>query len=201
MKWFERADIKWLVILALLGAWTLRILMTSSALPDLAVSVLGLGITAIAIYLHLNAAESPQLLWDETSSTLGIIRHWTVEAISARLMGSVPIGIDLSHSARRVLQAVHNRYLDGPSAELGFFVCRPLGNSPTRVGMIVKRKTLRFWNGISRVDLLKMQVMDDAAILESAMRAAYPHLPVTKASRDDVMMAITGGIDPVVGIS
>jgi hypothetical protein len=201
MKWFERADIKWMVILALVGAWILRILMTSHVLLDLSVSVLGLSIIGLAVYLHLKTAEDSQLLWDEANSTLGVIRGWTVEAISARLMGSVPIGIDLSHSARKVLQAVHTRFLEGPSAELSFFVCRPLGNSPTRVGMIVKRKTLRLWNGISRIELLKKQVMDDAAILESAMRAAYPHLPVTKAGRDEVMMVVTGGIDSVVGIS
>ncbi len=201
MKWFERTDVKWMVILALVGAWILRILITTSMLLDLAVSISGLTIVALAVYLHRNAAKASQLLWDESSSTLGVIRGWTVETISARLMGSVPIGIDLSHSARKVLQAVYARYLDGPSAELSFFVCRPLGSSPTRVGMIVKRKTLRFWNGVSRIDLLKNQLVNDAAILESAMRAAYPHLPVTKAGRDEVLMVLAGGIDSIAGTS
>ncbi|MFX1370039.1 MAG: hypothetical protein ACFFAY_15710 [Promethearchaeota archaeon] len=201
MKWFERTDVKWMVILALVGAWILRILMTTSMLLDLAVSILGLTFVVLGVYLHRNAAKTPQLFWDESSSTLGVIRGWTVEAVSARLMGSVPIGIDLSHSARKVLQAVYARYLDGPSAELSFFVCRPLGSSPTRVGMIVKRKTLRFWNGVSRIDLLKDQVVNDAAILESAMRAAYPHLPVTKAGRDEVLMVLAGGIDSIAGTS
>ncbi len=201
MKWFERPDVKWMVILALVGAWILRILMTTSILLDLAVSISGLTIVIFAVYLHRNTAKAPQLFWDESSSTLGVIRGWKVEAISARLMSSVPIGIDLSHSARKVLQAVYARYLDGPSAQLSFFVCRPLGSSPTRVGMIVKRKTLRFWNGVSRIDLLKDQVVNDAAILESSMRAAYPHLPVTKAGRDELLMVLAGGIDPIAGIT
>jgi hypothetical protein len=198
MKWFERAEIRWMLILTLVGAWVIRAVWFSAQFVDLGLSIIGLILVVIVIAHYLTSATNPLLLWDESTATLAVIRGWTVEVSSARLMGSVPIGIDLSHSAVKVLRAVYSRYMDGPSSELNFFVCRPLGNSSTIVGMIVKRKALRLLDGVTRSESLRKQVMSDAAILESAMRAAYPHMPITKAGMNEVLMTVTGGFDSAI---
>ena len=198
MKWFERVEFKWLTILTLLGAWVIRALWFSNQPLDLALATAGLLVAVVAVYLHLNGTSAPLMLWDESTATLATIRGWTVEVSSARLMGSVPIGIDLSHAAVKVLRAVYSRYSEGPSSELNFFICRPLSNRSTIVGLMVNRKTLRLLDGVRRSESLRRQVMSDAAILESAMRAAYPHMPVTKAGMNEVLMAVTGGFDIAV---
>jgi hypothetical protein len=40
--------------------------------------------------------------------------------------------------------------------------------------------------------------MADVMILEGAMRAAYPHLPVEKAEKHDILLVNKGGVESVV---
>jgi hypothetical protein len=121
-----------------------------------------------------------------------------VEVCAARLLGSVPLGIDLSHSAKKVLQAMHSRFLSEEGGTLMFFISRPMGDGMTKVGMLVKRSALRLPSLLSRVDQLGKLLVTDAMILESSMRAAYPHLPVERAEKQDLLMVNKGGIESVV---
>ncbi|NHJ15149.1 MAG: hypothetical protein EAX95_15810 [Candidatus Thorarchaeota archaeon] len=199
MKWFERREFGWMVIATITLAGVIRILWIQQVAVDLILSITCLASIVAVVWILATEIASPIVVWDDRAATLAILRKWTVEVSSARLMGSVPIGIDLSHSAKKVLQSVYTRYSSGPSVEVVFFVARPLGNGVTRVGILVKRSAMRLRNGIRCVDSLRKQVVKDAALLESAMRAAYPHLPVTKAELDDMMIAVTGGIETNVG--
>jgi hypothetical protein len=86
---------------------------------------------------------------------------------------------------------------DGRSGSLRFFVCRPLGQGPTRVGILIIRTRFRLGSSERRSRDLSEKVLQDVAILESAMKAAYPHMPIEKAALGDVMMVIRGGVQSI----
>jgi hypothetical protein len=77
-------------------------------------------------------------------------------------------------------------------ATTGFFVYRPVSRDSTRVGMICSRKS---WlaGGKNQVENLRSLVHEDATILESAMRASYPHTPVVRAELGELRMIASGG--------
>ena len=110
----------------------------------------------------------------------------------------IPLGIDLSHSAKKVLQAMHTRFENKKGGTLVFFINRPIGNETTRVGMLVRRSSLRLPNTQAKLEQLSKLMLADIMILESAMRAAYPHLPVEKAEKQDILMVNTGGLETYV---
>ena len=199
MRSLEHSEFAWIFVATLVITWTARIFLMQHLLAESFLSFLGLLLVIALVWMISSHKSNPTVLWDIETGTLAILRKWSVEVLSARLMGSVPIGIDLSHSAKKVLRSVYSRFSSGPAAEVVFFVARPLGNNRTRVGFLVKRSRLLVLNGIREVDSLRKQLVKDVAILESAMRAAYPHLPVTRAGLDDMIMTSTGGIESNVG--
>lgn len=199
MRWLEYRELGWMFLGTLTVAWIVRILWMYHVVVEFLYSVAGLISIIAVIWILANSNPAPVIIWDQSAGILALLRKWSIEISSARLMKSVPIGIDLSHSAKKVLQSVYARYSRGSEIEVVFFVARPLGNSLTKVGFLVRRSGLRFWKGTRGLNSLRKQVIMDAALLESAMRAAYPHLSVTRAGLDDMMVAVTGGIEPRVG--
>jgi hypothetical protein len=149
----------------------------------------------VFLYVYRSEPEEPKLLWDSNRSILGIIRSWNVEACSVRLIGSIPLGIDLSHSAAKVLSAMTTRYSEESGGTIEFVVCRPLDNSGTRVGFIVSRRGIRLPDGLKRLEILSERLLEDVLLLESAMRAAYPHTPIELATVEDVELIRRGGIE------
>jgi hypothetical protein len=111
------------------------------------------------------------------------------------MIASVPIGIDLKHAAARVLSAMSTRFEEEEGGELRFFVARPLGNSPTRVGMMVARRWSRIVHSKSRIRRFAEKVAEDAQVLEGAMRAAYPHTPVVRGGLKDALVVLNGGVE------
>ncbi len=155
----------------------------------------GLAAYVAALVIHLSSSSIPRVLWDAKLGAVAIIRSWTVEVASAKILSSVPIGIDLSHSGRKVLQSMYTRFLDKPGGTLVFFITRPMGNQSTRVGYLVRRRRLRLWNSLGPVNNLGKMITADCMILERSMRAAYPHLPVVDASFADIITTAAGGLE------
>lgn len=144
-------------------------------------SIVGLTLLTVAIVIYVKGREKRYVLWNNSTGVLATVTPLTVEVCAARLMTSVPLGIDLSHSAERVLEAMTIRFKEAKRTELRFFVCRPLGRGVTRVGMSVVRQALKTRRVESVIENLSEKVVDDVMILESALRAAYPHMPVARA--------------------
>ena len=116
------------------------------------------------------------------------------------LIGSgvlIYVGV-LSHSANKVLQAMYTRFENEEGGTLVFFINRPVGNESTKVGMLVRRSSLRLPNTKSKLEKLSKLMLADIMILESSMRAAYPHLPVERAERQDILIVNTGGLETSV---
>jgi hypothetical protein len=160
----------------------------------------GLAAYVAALVIHLSSSSRPQVLWDAKRCAMVVIRSWTVEVASAKILSSVPIGIDLSHSGRKVLQSMYTRFLDKPGGTLVFFITRPMGNQSTRVGYLVRRRELRLRSSLGQVDDLAKTVTADCMILERSMRAAYPHLPVVDACFADIITSVAGGLETHVVI-
>jgi hypothetical protein len=163
-------------------------------------SATGFACAALSLPALWKAARAPTLLWDEDRGILAMLRPWRVEVIAARVVGSIPIGIDLSFSANRVLSSMHARYRSERGTELRFFICRPVGQGSTRVGMMVVRKRLRILNFPGGLSSLSDELTIDARVLESAMRAAYPHMPLEPARLDDLLMVNGGGVEAIVHV-
>jgi hypothetical protein len=158
-----------------------------------------ISITLLVIVLHYSKS-TPIILWDDDRNLLAVLHSWRVEVSSTCLMTSIPLGIDLSHAAKNVLRSMRSRFEDENGGEVRFFIYRPVENESTRVGMMVVRNSLRFLNGIAKIDSLSDKVDADAMILESSMRAAYPHTPIQRANQFDAMLATSGGANHFVQI-
>ncbi|MFX1605747.1 MAG: hypothetical protein ACFFDD_07555 [Promethearchaeota archaeon] len=195
MTKFIDIPIRWLALS--LFATTLLLKIWISPNDPLGISMIGAGllIYALVLFLEYRATYDPNVLWDKQRGFIAIIRPWRVELCAARLLGSVPLGIDLSHSARKVLQAMHTRFENEEGGTLVFFINRPVGNESTKVGMLVRRSALRLPNTRSKIENLSKHLFADIMILESSMRAAYPHLPVERAEKQDILMVNTGGME------
>ncbi|MHA1928309.1 MAG: hypothetical protein ACTSV2_06990 [Candidatus Thorarchaeota archaeon] len=150
------------------------------------------------IWVLKGTRSGSRVLWNDTDGVLGVIRPLTVEVSVAVLFDSIPQGIDLSHNARGVINTMSNRLEDAETERLEFVVCRPLNNSPTRVGFIVERVGLRISGTSRKIGVLTDLVREDALILESAMRSSYPHTPIIKAGLQDMILLKSGGIDTFV---
>ncbi|MFW9888747.1 MAG: hypothetical protein ACFFER_11215 [Candidatus Thorarchaeota archaeon] len=194
MAWYERWEIRWiglsaLMLSAILGIWlfwgTMEVLLSL-------ITIVSLGLLA----LSWRTNEPPFIVWDDQRGVLAILRSFTLEVVAGRLMTSVPIGLDLSHSASKVLRALHTRYDEKRNGDVRFFLCRPVGDGITRAGMLVARRGIRFLDGIKKASSIADEIATDAAVLESSMRAAYPHMPIDPAGLDDLLMVTSGGVEP-----
>ncbi|MHA2189261.1 MAG: hypothetical protein ACXAEB_00090 [Candidatus Thorarchaeota archaeon] len=191
---------QWFLLIALLISWSITGWTFAGNQFTLIVSIAGfLSIILLAVVLHYSAS-TPVILWDDDRNLLAVLHSWRVVVSSACLMTSIPLGIDLSHAAKNVLRSMSSRFEDENGGEVRFFIYRPVENESTRVGMMVVRSSLRFFNGITKIDTLSDKVDADAMILESSMRAAYPHTPVQRANQLDTMIATTGGANHFVQI-
>ncbi|MHA2140599.1 MAG: hypothetical protein ACXADF_02000 [Candidatus Thorarchaeota archaeon] len=195
MTWYERRELRWmgigtLIVASLLGIWTFWGNAFGLLLP-----LMGIGSTLL-LTVSWKTRQVPYVMWDEQRGVLAILWTFSLEVLAGRLMTSVPIGLDLSHSASKVLRALHTRYSGKKKGEVRFFLCRPAGDGVTRAGMLVARRGLRFIDGIKRASAIADDLVTDAMVLESSMRAAYPHMPIERSDLDDLLMLTSGGIEP-----
>jgi hypothetical protein len=197
MKSFD-IPLRWLILSLFITMLLLKIWISPYDFTGIALIGVGLLIYGFTMYLENRSDYVPTVLWDDEKGLVAIIRPWRVETCAARLLGSVPLGIDLSHSASKVLQAMHTRFENEKGGTLAFFINRPLGVESTKIGMLVRRSALRLPNIRSPLEKLTKLMLADIMILESSMRAAYPHLPVVEAKKQDILMANTGGLETYV---
>jgi hypothetical protein len=194
MKFID-ISLRWLVLSLFATTLLLKIWISPDDLTGLFLIGTGFLIYIIVLLFEYRSGYIPNVLWDELRGFVAIVRPWRVELCAARLLGSVPLGIDLSHSARKVLQAMHTRFENEEGGTLVFFINRPIGNDSTKVGMLVRRSALRLPNTRSKLEQLSKLLLADVMILESSMRAAYPHLPVERAEKEDILILNTGGLE------
>jgi hypothetical protein len=179
-----------LIFSAVLGIWWswgigLEILLSS------------IGIAAAGqLALSWRNSQLPFIMWDEERGVLAILWSFSMEVLAGRLMTSVPIGLDLSHSALKVLRALHTRYDGKKKGEIRFFLCRPAGDGVTRAGILVARRSARLIDGVKKASAIADDLVTDAIVLESSMRATYPHMPIEPAGLDDLLMVTSGGVEP-----
>lgn len=195
MNYQNISEFRWLALTLFITTLVLKLSISIDDTIGIILIAGGLTIFVYTLILDIRDVERPIVIWDETRGIAASIHKWRVEVCAARLLGSVPLGIDLSHSARKVLQAMHSRFQNEEGGTLVFFISRPIGDGRTKVGMLVRRSALRFPDTVSKVDNLTKLLQADAMILESAMRAAYPHLPVERAEKQDILTVKTGGIE------
>ncbi|MGY5871489.1 MAG: hypothetical protein RTV72_04510 [Candidatus Thorarchaeota archaeon] len=195
MRLHDMPEVKWMALAVLVAVPLLKFYTTPTDILGLAISGAAVGVFGIVLALLMFNMPDPEVFWDKERNLAAILRPWTVEVCSARLLSSVPIGIDLSHSGNRVLRAMYTRYLDKDGGTVVFFITRPMGNQSTKIGFLVRRRGLRLWNGMQQVDRLTKKLVADIMILERSMRAAYPHLPVKEAEFEDILKVTTGGLE------
>ena len=183
--------LQWTLLAALELAWTLMLLVSNVQELRL-IAISGILVVSAIVVVLVKYRVPIRVFWDESTGTMLVFRSWSIEALSARLLSSVPLGIDVSHSATRVLRAMDEHYKKGKNASTGFFVYRPVSRHSTKVGMVCSRKS---WitGGKKQAEQLCSQVHEDATIMESAMRASYPHTPVLRAELEDLRMIVSGG--------
>lgn len=195
MRLHDTPEIKWMILTVFLTVLLFKFYYAPTDILGLAISGAAVGIFVVVLSLLLTNIPKPDVFWDKERSLAAILRPWTVEVSSARLLSSVPIGIDLSRSGKKVLQSMYTRFSDKPGGTMVFFITRPIGNHSTKIGFLVRRRGLRLWNGLQMVDRLAKKLAADTLILERSMRAAYPHLPVEVASFEDILKVTTGGLE------
>ncbi len=161
--------------------------------------IVGLTLMVFALTAYLVPQRKTRVLWDEKNSIMILVRTWTIEVCAACLIASVPISLNLTHSATQVLRAmgIHDEEERLSGLEVRFFMTRPLGQGPTRLGMMAVRSTTRLTGGLSRVKAMHNRLLDDIEILESAMRSAYPHTPIQRADLRDMALVNAGGFDVI----
>jgi len=183
-----------LMLAALLGVWlfwgtTLGILLSLTSV-----------VATLLLALSWKTNQIPFVLWDEQRGVLAILWSFSLEVLAGRLMTSIPIGLDLSHSATKVLRALHTRFEGKKKGEVRFFLCRPAGNGVTRAGILVARRSLRILDGVKKAAAISEDLVTDAMVLESSMRAAYPHMPIERAGLEDLLLVTSGGVEPYAQI-
>lgn len=197
MKRISNWTYLWVVLVSILCSSVL-ILLTSRLLLTRAIALVTIFSVGLCGYVLLFWKSAPEVFWDEELGVLLLLGLWNAEARAVRLLRSVPIGIDVSYSAKKVMQAMNERLVKSSDSRLDFVVHRPVGNSSTRAGFIVIRTRFIGLLSRKRVNDLCSKVFEDATILESAMRSSYPHTPVDRGDLEDVRMIMTGGSSLVV---
>ena len=195
MRLHDTPELKWMTFTVFLSVLLIRFYYAPTDILGLAISGAAVGIFVVVLSLLLTNLPKPDVFWDKERSLAAILRPWTIEVSSARLLSSVPIGIDLSHSGQKVLQSMYTRFSDKAGGTIVFFITRPKGNQSTKIGFLVRRRGLRLWNGMLMIDRLAKKLAVDILILERSMRASYPHLPVEVASFKDILKVTTGGLE------
>jgi len=195
MRFNEYPDPKWFGLAILLTTFLFKFYFAPNDYLGLATFGIGLAGLIFLIVWSYTSLPDADVYWNKQSGIIAIFRFWSVEITSARILASVPIGIDLSHSGRKVLQSMYTRFLNESGAELIFFINRPLGNESTKIGYLIRRRAFRLWNGFKTIERLSKKLSTDIAILERSMRAAYPHLPVEVANLQDIVKVTTGGLE------
>ncbi|MFW9767605.1 MAG: hypothetical protein ACFFF9_12505 [Candidatus Thorarchaeota archaeon] len=198
MNFKDISELRWFGLSLFIIILILKIGLSLNDVIGIALIGTGLVIYVYTFILDMRSIESPRVLWDDARGIMATVRPWQVEVCAARLLGSVPLGIDLSHSARKVLQAMHSRFLNEEGGSLLFFISRPMGDGTTKVGLLVRRTAFRLPSLVPKLDHLVQLLMADVMILEGAMRAAYPHLPVERAEKQDILIVNKGGIESIV---
>jgi hypothetical protein len=129
--------------------------------------IIGLGLLVLALTAYMRPRGQLRVLWDENNSIMVLVRTWTIEVCGGCLLTSVPLSLDLTHSARQVLRAMsaHDEEHRLGGLEVRFFMTRPLGQGPTRLGMMAVR--------------------------------AYPHTPIQRADLRDMALVNAGGFDVI----
>ncbi len=64
--------------------------------------------------------------------------------------------------------------------------------------MMVVRQAPNLRRLASVVENLSEKVLEDVMVLESALRAAYAHMPIARAELDDITLINSGGVDFIV---
>jgi hypothetical protein len=177
-------------------AWMIRLYLVENILNRIE-SLAGLSILTVIVAAYEIQRQHVEVLWNESEGLMVLVRPFTVEVCSARLLTSVPVGLDLKHSARSVLRAMSVRYDEKKGGEVKFFFDRPLDSGVTRVGMCVSRSAFKGPSSSWTTKRLADQVVEDALILEGSMRAAYPHTPIEAASMQDTALIYDGGLSRV----
>lgn len=194
MRPYDMPELKWMTLSVFIITLLLKFYLSPTDMLGLIITGIATGVFGLSLILLLTNVSHPEVYWDKDRNLVTILRSWTVEVCSARILSSVPIGIDLSHSGKKVLQAMHTRFKNKSGGTLVFFIIRPKGNESTKIGFLARRRGLRLWNGIQSIDRLGNQLVADTMILESSMRSAYPHLPVEIASFEEILKTTAGGI-------
>jgi hypothetical protein len=189
---FDDSLLKYTIPASIIAGYSILLWINQSILTRLEV-VIGLCVLLITILVITKRRQKATVLWDRTTGILITVRNWYVEVSAYRQLGSVPIGIDLTHSAERVLESMNTCLSPDDNAIVCFFVTRPLGSGRTIVGFSVHRQSLRLSNGISKASKMSDKLSTDIAILESAMRSAYPHVAVMPTTLDETRIISTGG--------
>jgi hypothetical protein len=181
--------LKWTIPISLVIGWTLRAVLLNSYYE----SVMGIGMAITFLILILKRHSAQRVLWHEEDKVLTVIRPWIVEASTALLLTTVPIGIDLSKSASTVLASMSARLSTSKiPVELRFFVARPLRNYPTIIGFMISRKLPRL-KGTTVAEILRKVIKEDRDFLHGIMRSVYHHVPVETASQSNMLLINSGG--------
>ena len=197
MKHTTNRTLLWVLLLSIFAS-SIMVVITVEALVLRVIAFTTIAVVVMCSYLLLFRKSTPHIFWDREMGVLLVFGLWYAEARAARLLRSVPIGIDVSYSAKRVMQAMSERLAKSGDSRLDFVVHRPVGNSSTRAGFIVTRSKFIGLLSRKRLNDLYDSVFQDATILESAMRSSYPHTPVERGELEDLRMIMTGGTSVVV---
>ena len=120
MKLHDTPELKWMILTVFLTVLLFKFYYAPTDIVGLAISGAAFGIFVLVLSLILTNVPKPDVFWDKERGITSILRFWTVEVSSARLLSSVPIGIDLSHSGKKVLQSMYTRFSNETGGNLVF---------------------------------------------------------------------------------
>jgi hypothetical protein len=184
---------RWATVLGIATGWIILLTISQTSTETL-LAIVGLGSLGLLLIVLIFGGGEPSIQWNEEIGVMLSHKRWVTEISAASIFTSVPLSIDVSHAGSRVLRAMSTRMKDKRGGEVRFFVCRPLEIGPTTVGYTVVRRTPRHLLTARRLRKMADTVFADNSILESAMRAAYPHTPIRRANRHELAGLSYGGI-------
>ncbi len=188
---------KWYILVALSLAFVARFVIIGQDLVSTVEVSLSLGFVIFLALYTRSLGGRPEIIWNDQLGVIALLRPWTVEVSAGRLITSVPLGIDLEHSAVKVLRSLYQSTINSKNTSVKFFVVRPFSEGATRVGMMVTARAVRLHNGVARASNLAKSVNELAAVMEGSLRAAYPHAPIMRAGLDDLLGVYSGGVHAV----